>query len=412
MNPYLVFILAAMALRLCLEVLADFFNIRNLRLAAPEALRDIYDEAQYRRSQEYLRINTRFSIFQDLLCTAILVAFILWGGFGRMDTWARGFGFGPIPTGLLFTAALFLLGRLLHLPFALVDTFVIEERFGFNRTTIRTFCFDMVKSLLIVAILGGPIYVAILWLFAHAGHQAWLWVWITVTAFQLLLTFLAPSLLMPLFNKFSPLPEGELRTALESYARQENFAMRGVYVMDGSRRSAKANAFFTGFGRARRIVLFDTLVENHTIPELIGILAHEMGHFKKRHVLQAMARSILLTGTTLFLLSRFLNNPTLTAAFGVATPSVYTALVFFSFLYAPITLLVGVIENAISRRHEYAADAYAARTTRTAAPLIDALKKLNRDNLSNRTPHPLKVFLEYSHPPLLARITAMRSIQS
>ncbi|MCE9614001.1 MAG: M48 family metallopeptidase [Lentisphaerae bacterium] len=409
MNPWLIVVLVALLLRLAVTLLADVLNLRRAHGGLPAALRASFDEATYSRSQAYLRANTRFGMVEDLALTGVLIAFILLGGFGAVDHWARSLGWPPLATGLAFTGALVLASRLLGLPFSIYDTFVVEQRFGFNRTTPRTFALDMAKGLLLLTLIGGPVYAAVIWLFDSAGPAAWLWVWATITTFQILLIFLAPYVIMPLFNTYTPLPEGDLRAAIEAYARAQRFTMQGIYTMDGSRRSSKTNAFFTGFGRSRRIVLFDTLIARHTVPELVAVLAHEMGHFKKRHILQAIARSIALTGCTLFLLSRCIGNAGLAAAFGVDTPSTYTSLVFFGFLYTPISMAVSLLEQAISRRHEYEADAYAAHTTGSAAPLVSALKTLSTDNLSNLTPHPFKVLVSYSHPPLLERIRALEN---
>jgi len=298
--------------------------------------------------------------------------------------------------------------QLLAVPFSWYDTFVIEERYGFNKTTPRTFVLDLIKGLALSAAIGAPVFALILWFFGVMGPLAWLLCWGAVVMVQMFLIFVAPYVIMPLFNKFTPLEDGELRQAIENYAHEQKFKIKGIYQMDGSRRSAKSNAYFTGFGRSRRIVLYDTLIKKHTVAELLAVVAHEMGHYKKRHIIRAMLRSVATTGVTFYLLSLFINNRGLFDAFGMEHVSVYASLVFFGFLYTPIGMVISSIEHAISRRHEFEADAYASDTTGETEAMITALKKLSVDNLSNLTPHPLKIFLDYSHPPVLQRIAALR----
>ena len=298
----------------------------------------------------------------------------------------------------------------LGLPFRIYSTFVIEERFGFNRTTGRTFVLDRVKGLALGAVLGGALLAAVLFFFDWAGPLAWLWCWGAVTGFMLTAQFVAPTWIMPLFNTFSPLDGGELKDALLDYARSTQFPLDGITVIDGSRRSAKANAFFTGFGSHKRIALFDTLIEQQTTPELVAIVAHEVGHYKRRHILKGLTLSLAHTGALFWLLSLFLDRPGLFDAFAVPEPSVHAGLVFFGLLFTPIELVLSVLVNSFSRRYEFEADAFAADTTGSAEPLVTALKKLSADSLSNLTPHPLQVFLHHSHPPVLHRITALRTL--
>jgi STE24 endopeptidase len=333
------------------------------------------------------------------------------GGFNLVDQLARGFGFGSIGTGLLFAAMLLAASQVLTIPLSYYSTFVIEEKYGFNRTTLRIFVLDILKSWLLAALIGGIIFSVVLWLFQEVGRWAWVYCWLFVVVFQIILTFLAPVLILPLFNKFSPLEEGDLKTAIEEYAKAQRFRMKGVFKMDASSRSTKSNAFFTGFGRFRRIVLFDTLIERHTVDELVSILAHEMGHHKKGHILKSMAISVTTTGLVFFMLSFFINNEGLFAAFSMQNTSIYASLVFFGFLYAPINMVLSIFGKMLSRKHEYAADAYAVVTYGKPESMISGLKKLTVDNLSNLTPHPLKVFLDYSHPPVLKRIEAIRGMR-
>jgi STE24 endopeptidase len=337
--------------------------------------------------------------------------FILAGGFNYVDQFARSFNLGSIPTGLMFAGILVFVSQLLHIPFSVYSTFVIEDKYGFNRTTVKTFALDILKSWLLMALIGGALFSIVIWFFDRTGTWAWLYCWIAVVVIQLFLTFIAPVVIMPLFNKFIPLEDGELKSSIENYARLQGFKIKGVFKMDASKRSTKSNAFFTGFGRFRRIVLFDTLIEKHTVDELASVLAHEMGHYKKKHILISIIISIITSGLMFFILALFLNNQELFAAFKMQHTSVYASLLFFGFLYAPIEMVLGIFGNMLSRRHEYAADAYAITTYRKPEAMIAALKKLSVDNLSNLTPHPLKVLLQYSHPPVLERIRAIRAIR-
>lgn len=409
MNLYLVIILTALIGRYLLALTADVLNLRNMTEQLPPEFNGVYEPDRYRTSQEYLRETTRFELIAGTVHTIAVLLLILAGGFNCFDQLARAPGFGPIPTGIVFVGIIVLLLKLLQIPFSVYDTFVIEEKYGFNKTTPRTFILDNLKAIALTAAIGAPLLAAVLWFFGATGNMAWLYCWAALTFVQVVIVFLAPYVIMPLFNKFEPLEHGELRTAIEEYARVQSFAMKGVYRMDGSRRSAKTNAFFTGLGRSRRIVLFDTLIAGHTVPELLAVVAHEMGHYKKKHIARAMARATVTTGFTFFLLSLFINNEDLFRAFRMEHTSIYASLVFFGFLYSPISTVLSIAENALSRRQEYAADSFAADTTGDRDSMIEGLKKLSVDNLSNLTPHPFKVVMEYSHPPVLARIRALRA---
>ncbi|MCL1980273.1 MAG: M48 family metallopeptidase [Proteobacteria bacterium] len=411
MNGYLLFILTILLLGYLIELTVALLNLRSLSPALPDEFAGVYDQGEYARSQEYTKVNTRFSLVQSTVSLLATLAFILAGGFNLVDEVARGFNFSPIPTGLAFSVILALIAGLLNLPFSIYSTFVIEERFGFNTTTVATFLLDMVKGILLTVMLGGPLLAAILWFFETIGPQAWLYCWVAAVAFILVVQFLAPVVIMPLFNKFIPLAEGELKEAITGYAAAQRFAIQGIYTMDGSKRSTRANAFFTGFGRFRRIVFFDTLMEKLSVQEIVAVLAHEMGHYRLKHIPVMMALSIAQMGIMFFILSRFLENPGLFAAFGMEQVSIYASLVFFGFLYAPISTILAIGFNAFSRRNEYQADRFAARTDGAGTGgehLISGLKRLSVSNLSNLTPHPLHVALNYSHPPILARIKALR----
>jgi len=408
-NVYQVVILTALLLQHALHLAADLLNLRSLQPELPGEFRDVYDAERYQRSQAYTRTKTRFGMIPDAFHLVVLLVFWFAGGFAWLDEWARGVASGPIVAGLVFVGVLALARTLLGLPFSWYATFVIEERYGFNKTTPRTFWLDLAKGLLLAVLLGAPLLSAILWFFLTAGSAAWLWCWALTTAFTIVVQFVAPTWIMPLFNKFEPLEEGALRDAVMAYAARVSFPLGGLFVIDGSRRSTKANAFFTGFGKRKRVALFDTLIQKHSVDGLVAVVAHEIGHYKKGHIKQGIALSIVQAGVVFWLLSIFLREEQLFAAFGVGEPSVHAGLVFFSMLFAPIDLVLSFFVQAFSRRNEFEADAFARETTGESEELITALKKLAADSLQNLTPHPLYVKLHYSHPPLLKRIEALRS---
>jgi len=409
MNTFAIIILFALILEFSLELTGNLLNLKALKFEPPSALQGIYKPEDYRKSQEYIRANTRFGLVDSSITFIVLLAFWFSGGFNWLDQVVRGWDLVPIVTGLLYIGILLFANSLIKLPLSIYHTFVLEDRFGFNRTIPRTYIADRVKGLGLALLLGTPILAAILALFQYAGLFAWLYCWALVIIFSLVMQYLAPSLILPLFNKFTPLESGELKAAIIAYAHSVNFPVKNVFVMDGSKRSTKSNAFFTGFGGNKRIALFDTLIAQHDVPEMIAILAHEIGHYKKKHVLQSLIISILHTGILLFLLSLFLDSQGLFQAFYMTDQSIYTGLLFFSLLYTPIELVLSVIMQVFSRKNEYEADRFAAETIDDPDSLVNALKKLSATNLSNLTPHPFYVFLNYSHPPLLQRI---RTIQS
>lgn len=411
MNPYLVLILFIIIGDYILDVVADILNVRHLSTDLPREFEGFYDAEKYTKAQHYLMENTRLGIIVNSIMTPLTVFFILLGGFNVVDRFARGVTSHPILAGLIFAGTLLLVSQVLSLPFSIYSTFVLEEKYGFNRTTPKTFVLDMVKGWLLTLTIGGSLFSLILWFFDKTGPLAWAYCWLAVVAVQLVLTFLAPVVILPLFNKFSPLDDGELKQAIEDYARSQGLKMKGIFTMDASRRSTKSNAFFIGFGTYRRIVLFDTLIKKHTVPELVSILAHETGHYRKKHILISIMLSIFTTGLMFYILSLFINNSGLFSAFKMETTSIYASLFFFGFLYSPLALATSLIGKILSRKHEYEADTYAALTYKKPEAMITALKKLTVDNLSNLTPHPLKVFLSYSHPPVLERIHALRTKQ-
>lgn len=412
MNPYALLILAAILAQNALALAADLLNLRALRPAPPAGFETLYDPERYARSQEYTRVRTRFSFVPQAFDLVLLLGFWSAGGFAWLDARTRALDLGPVPTGLAFIGVLALGKALLDLPFRYYSTFVIEERFGFNKTSRATFWADTLKGLLLALVLGTPLLALILWFFARAGSSAWLLCWGAVALFSLLVQFVAPTWIFPLFNKFQPLEQGELREAVMAYARKVSFPLEGLFVIDGSRRSTKANAFFTGFGRRKRVALFDTLIAKHTPRELVAVVAHEIGHYKRHHIVQGLVLSILQAGIVFWLLSLFLERDGLFAAFGLEQRSVHAGLVFFSLLYAPLELLLSIAMQAFSRRNEFEADAWARETTGEPESLVSALERLSADSLSNLTPHPLYVVLHHSHPPLVERVRALRAARS
>jgi STE24 endopeptidase len=408
MNAWAVVVLVAVLLEYGLELAASLLTLRALDPRVPPEFRDLYDAAAYRRSQEYTRVRTRFGIVADTVQLALFLVFWLAGGFAWLDDLVRRPGLGPVATGLLFIGALAVGRGLVGLPFRWWSTFVIEQRFGFNRTAPRTFWLDLAKGTLLAAAIGAPLLAVVLWFFGAAGSLAWLWAWLVTAAALLAIQFIAPTWIMPLFNRFTPLGDGAVREAILAYARANEFPLDGVFVVDGSRRSTKANAFFTGFGQRKRIGLFDTLLERLELRELVAVVAHEIGHYKRHHVVQGLVLGLAQSLVVFFLLSRVLGATGLYRAFGVDTPSVYAGLVFFGLLYTPLDLVLSVLVQGLSRRNELEADAFAARTTGDGERLASGLKRLSVDSLSNLTPHVLDVVLHHSHPPVLDRIRALR----
>jgi STE24 endopeptidase len=408
MNIFTIIILTAIVIDFVLEVVSNRLNLKALSKQLPDEFEDVYDQETYAKSQEYTRVNTRFGFITGTFDLILLLGFWFAGGFNWLDQWARSFDFGAVGTGLIFIGALVVAKMIISMPFSIYSIFVIEENFGFNKTSVKTFIADRLKGILLSVLIGGPLLAGIIAFFVYGGTWAWLYAWIAVTAFSLLMQYIAPTWIMPLFNKFDPLEEGELRKAIENYADKVDFPLQGIYVIDGSKRSAKSNAFFTGFGKNKRIALYDTLIENHTTEELVAVLAHEIGHYKKKHIVKNMAISILQTGIMFGLLSVFLQVPALFEAFYMEEMSVYAGLLFFGLLYSPVETLIGLGMQILSRKYEYEADAFAANTISEKEEMVNVLKKLSKDNLSNLTPHPFYVFLNYSHPPALQRIDAIR----
>lgn len=389
-----------------LELLATLLNVSALSPVVPEKLRGIVPEEEHERALEYARVSAKWDVVQGSVSLALFLAFWWGGGFGWLDAWLSGAGWSDLKTGLVLLSTLFLVQALISLPFELHDTFVIEAQFGFNKTTPATFIMDRVKELVLAALLGLPLMALLLWLFAHVPLAA-LHGWAAVTVFSLVLGFLAPRLILPMFFKIEPLADASLKEDIVTMAQRLDFPVAEVSVVDGSRRSTKANAFFTGFGRTKRIALFDTLLKNHSREEVLAVLAHEIGHCKRRHVPKQIALSLATTGLMFLVLHFALHDPRLCAAFGVAQPTVAWGLAFFAVLFQPLGLVLGLFSGWLSRRFEFEADAFAKAAMASPKPLADALTRLSRDHLGNPTPHPFYVALHCSHPPVLQRLAAL-----
>jgi len=396
-------VLIALLAETVAHMIADALNLKGAG-AIPDELRDLYSADEGRKATEYLKARTHMGWIESSLSLGLFLLFWFFKGFPFVDGFVKGIGLGPVLTGVIAICFLGVLKSIIHVPFAIYGTFVIEERFGFNRTTLATFFMDRVKSILVGLALGVPLMAGILAFFEHFGSSAWLPCWAVVVVFMLGVNIIVPTWIMPLFNTFTPLDEGELKTRIMAYAETIGFPLSNIFVMDGSKRSTKANAFFSGFGKSRRIVLFDTLVNKQSTDEVLAVLAHEMGHFKLRHIRNGLLIAVAHTGILFFLLSLALSFEPLHAAFFMRTTEVYTGLIFFSLLYTPVEFLLGFPLQAWSRANEYQADAYAVRTSGLGDALVSSLKSLHKTSLANLNPHPFHVALNNSHPPLLQRI--------
>lgn len=390
------------------ELIATILNMSALSPEVPGRLKGTTSPEEHERSLEYARISAKFDVMQSTVMLAVFLAFWFGGGFDKVDAFVWELHQGPVISGLWVIGLLSVAQGIISLPFDVYDTFVIEKGFGFNNTTVGTFIMDRLKGLVLGALLGLPLLALLLWLFERFSLAA-VYGWVVVSGFSLLMTWLAPRLIMPMFYKFRPLDDEGLRKAIFGLSERLAFPVSDVSVVDGSRRSTKANAFFAGFGKTKRIALFDTLIANHSQEEILAVLAHEIGHCKRGHVPKHIALSLALSALMFALLHFALHDPRLTAAFGISTPSVAWGMVFFSVIYSPLSSLLGLIGSALSRKNEYEADAYAKEAIGSAEPMIRALTRLSRDHLSNPTPHPFYVALHYSHPTVLQRVESLES---
>jgi len=385
----------------------DAINSKHYNDPIPEELKDVYDTEVYKKSQAYKATNYKFGIWSSLFSIVLTLAFLFLDGFEYVDNIARGYSDKPIVIALIFFGIIMIASDIITTPFAYYKTFIIEEKFGFNKTTKKLFILDKLKGLVMMATLGGGIIALIVWFYQLTGNQFWLYAWGIVTFFTVFMNMFYSKLIVPLFNKQTPLENGDLRNKISDYAKSVGFNLNKIFIIDGSKRSTKANAYFSGFGSEKRVTLYDTLVNDLNDEEIVAVLAHEVGHYKRKHIIFNLVTSILLTGLTLYILSIFISNPLLSNAIGVEISSFHVGLIAFGMLYAPISELTGLIMNYVSRVFEYQADDY-AKNTYKAEPLITSLKKLSKNSLSNLTPHKAYVFMHYSHPTLLERVRNLR----
>ncbi len=376
----------------------------------PEA-EGIYDEERYKKAREYQLAHHRLSQITSWFSFLLSITLLLTVFFGRVDSFLRIYTDNPVLLSLLFFGSLGFISDIISMPFSLYVIFVIEEKFGFNKMTWKTFLADKLKTYLLAIVIGGGLLALLTYIYTLTGASFWLYALGVITLFMVFSLMFYTSLILPLFNKLTPLAEGELKEAIKNYCNKAGFNLSNLFVIDGSKRSSKANAFFSGLGKRKKIILFDTLVEKHTTDELVAVLAHEVGHYKKKHIRTNLVLGLVQTTIMLFLLSLFLNSESLSLALGASVPSFHINILAFGLLYSPLSEATGLLMNYISRKHEYEADAFATETF-SGDPMKSALKKLSADNLSNLTPHPLYIFFHYSHPTLVQRLRAIDKITS
>lgn len=386
-----------------LERYLEHLNVRMWSEKLPEKLKGICDEKKYRLSQLYYRENLKLSFWSSTLNLAVIIMMLTAGGFALVDNIARSMSGNNILISLIFFGIIGVASELINLPFSWYDTFVIEKKFGFNTMTRHTFITDQIKSWFIALLVGVPVLAIVTWIYYKTEKGFWIYAWLLITAFTLFVNFFYSEWIVPLFNRQTPLIDSPLRTMIEAFAEKAGFRLKNIYVIDGSKRSTKANAYFSGFGSKKRIVLYDTLIREMSDEEIVAVLAHEIGHYKKKHVVRNIISSVLLTGLMLFLFSRIVGNPALSTALGAETPGFHIGLIAFGILYSPLSLIIGLLSNYISRRNEFEADRF-VKDNYDSRKLASALKLLSVKNLSNMMPHPAYVFFHYSHPPLLARL--------
>lgn len=404
-------IIAIIVLDFVFENYLDYLNTTRMSKKLPDEVKDIYDEDKYEKQQAYQKENQRFGMITGTFSFILVLAMFLFYGFAFVDSLVWSITSSAILAALLFFGILMFASDIFNIPFSIYDTFVIEEKYGFNKTTPKTFVFDKIKAWLLGAIIGGGLLALVIFIYQKTQNMFWIYAWLVVAVFSIFMSMFYSNLIVPLFNKQTPLEEGELRNAIENFAQKVGFKLDNIFVIDGSKRSAKANAYFTGLGPKKRIVLYDTLINDMKTEELVAVLAHEIGHYKKNHIIQGLIISLIQTGIVLFIFSLLIDSPLLSKALGVEDPNFHIGLIAFGILYSPASFVLGIFMNMLSRKNEYQADAFAAKNYQPEA-LASALKKLSVKNLSNLTPHPRYVFFNYSHPPLLQRLRHLKKFES
>ena len=407
MNIYFIIIITILLFEFTLSFIVRTLNLGALDPNLPKEFEDTFDKKKYVKSQDYTRTNSRFSYITSTFSLIISLIFIFGGVYNIIDQYVRSIGYGDIVTGLFFFGLLSIISDILNLPFGLYRTFIIEEKFGFNKTTISTFFMDKLKGYFLLIIIGAPVLYLVLYFFGQYEQYAWIYAWILLVVFSLIMQPIFNLFIAPMFNKFTPLEEGLLLNKIRDYLKEVNFPVKKLEVMDGSKRSSHSNAYFSGMGKNKRIALFDTLVEQMNDDEIVAVIAHEVGHYKLKHVHMGIFLSAIQSCLMFFILSLFIMNKELFDVFKMQELSIYASLLFFTILYTPISMLMGFLFSFISRKNEFSADAYSAKTAKLPGNLITGLKKMSKENLSNLTPHWLNVMLNYSHPPVLERIKAL-----
>ena len=406
-------IIAILVLDFALEWYLDYLNNSQVSEALPDEVKDLYDAEAYKKQQQYFLANKKFGMVSGLFSFVVMMLMFFLFGFAFVDNIARGFSENSIVIALIFFGILYFANEVLNIPFGIYHTFKIEERFGFNKMTPALFAADTVKGWLLTVLLGGGVLALLMLIYNETGTYFWLIAWAVMSGISIFMLMFYSNLIVPLFNKQTPLEEGELRTAIQEFCKKVDFGLDDLYVIDGSKRTTKANAYFTGLGSKKRIVLYDTLMNTLTTEEIVAVLAHEIGHYKHKHTLLMLLISILNTGFMLFLLSLALGTPEtgnvhLAEALGSQYPSFHLGVIVFGILYTPISTLLGVGLNVISRRNEFQADSF-AKENGLGEELGEALKKLSVSTLSNLNPHKAYVFFHYSHPTLIQRIRNLKN---
>lgn len=409
MNSEIIYytILAFVLLGYFLDRILSYLNVKNWKEEIPDEMKGFYDADKYKKARSYELTSNKFALISSTFSLILILLVLFLNGFAIADSIVRSYTEHTYFLPLLFFGILFIISDLISLPFSIYSTFVIEEKYGFNKTTGLTFLTDKLKSYLVGIILGGALLSVFIWFYTIAGEYFWLTAWIFFSLFSIFMVMFYTSLIVPLFNKLNPLDEGGLRSDIEAYCQKVGFKLSNLFVIDGSKRSSKSNAYFSGLGPKKKIVLYDTLIEKQEDQEIVAVLAHEIGHYKLKHTFWSIVISIFNTGIMLYMLGLVVGSPLLGEALGVEKMSLHIGLIAFSLLYSPVSTLTGVFMNMLSRKNEFEADAYAAKTF-SGEKLITALKKLSVDNLGNLHPHPAYVFVHHSHPPVLKRIEAIK----
>ena len=409
MTPQTLFyiLIGIIIVKFLFDTYIDSLNSKHFNDPIPAELEGIYNEQEYLKSQEYKKENYKFSVVTSIISIIATLLFFIFEGFAFVDNMARNFSDNAIVITLIFFGIIIFASDILSLPFSYYATFVIEEKFGFNKTSKKTFVLDKIKGWFMMIFLGGGVLALITWFYQLTTNNFWLYAWILMGIITIFMNLFYSKLIVPIFNKQTPLESGELKNEIENFAKKVGFKLDNVFVIDGSKRSTKANAYFSGFGKQKRITLYDTLINDLKTDEIVAVLAHEVGHYKKKHIIYNLLASILLTGFTFYILSLLVGNLTLSQALGVQNASFHIGLIAFGVLYSPISEITSLFMNALSRKFEYEADDY-AKVNFNGIALISALKKLSKNSLSNLTPHPLYVKIHYSHPTLLQRFLNLK----